>query len=349
MTHWLGGIGIVMLTVALFPLMGIGSFQLVKAEITGLEKERITPKITATAKILLFLYVGLTVQLLLLLRLGGMSWFNAVFYAFSTIATGGFSSDNASIAAYNSPFIEWVCIVFMFLAGYNFVLLYQLLRGKVRDVFRNSEGRAYAGIIVAASLVAAASLWSAGETPLRAIRYGFFQCVSIVTSCGLTTTDHNLWPSLAQGILFMLMFIGGCSGSTAGGIKVIRWVVLFKQAKNEAKRLLYPRGVFNIQLNRKVGRKDVIYGVAGFIFLYFAMLAAAFLLVASAGVDPWTSVNAALISLGNIGLGLGKLTNGAVLAACPGYVKWGLSFIMIAGRLEVWTIFVLLTTDYWRR
>ncbi|MDR3248834.1 MAG: TrkH family potassium uptake protein [Treponema sp.] len=349
MTHWLGGIGIVMLTVALLPLMGIGSFQLVKAETTGLEKERITPKITATAKILLFLYVGLTILLTLLFVLGGMSWFDAVFHAFSTMGTGGFSSRNNSIAAYNSPFIDWVCIVFMFLAGYNFVLLYQLLRGKVRDVFRNSEGRAYTGIIVAASLVAAASLWSAGETPARAIRYGFFQCISIITSCGFMATDQKLWPSLAQGVLFILMFVGGCSGSTAGGIKVIRWVVLFKQAKNEAKRLLYPRGVFNIQLNHKVGRKDVIYGVTGFIFLYFATLALAFFLVASAGLDLWTALNAALISLGNIGLGLGELSNGAVLAACPGYVKWGLSFIMIAGRLELWTIFVLLTPDYWRR
>ncbi|MDR1971257.1 MAG: TrkH family potassium uptake protein [Treponema sp.] len=349
MTHWLGGIGIVMLTVALFPLMGIGGFQLVKAETTGPEKEKITPKITATAKILCFLYLGLTALLAILLTLGGMSFFEAVLHAFSTIATGGFSSRNGGIAAFASPFIEWVCIVFMILAGYNFFLLYQLLRGRLRDVFRNSEGRAYLGILGIASLAVALSLYASGEAPAGALRSGLFHCASILTSCGFTVADHNLWPPLAQAVLFLLMFIGGCSGSTAGGVKVIRWVVLCKQMKNEAKRLLYPRGVFNIQLNRKVGRKDVVYGVAGFMFLYAATLGAAFLLVCSAGVDPWNACNAALLCLGNIGLGLGKLTGGAVLAECPGYVKWGLSLVMIAGRLELWTMFVIATPDYWRR
>jgi trk system potassium uptake protein TrkH len=349
MTHWLGGIGIVMLTVALFPLMGIGGFQLVKAETSGPEKEKITPKITATAKILCFLYLGLTALLTVLLALGGMDWLDAVIHAFATIATGGFSSRNTSIAAFSSPFIEWVCIVFMILSGYNFALLYQLLRGKIRDVFRNSEGRAYLGILGISSLAVALSLYAGGEDFSTAIRRGFFHCSSIVTSCGFAIADHNLWPPLAQGVLFLLMFVGGCSGSTAGGIKVVRWVVLFKQAMNEAKRLLYPRGVFNIRLNRKVGRKDVVYGVAGFIFLYFVMTAAAFLLVAAAGVGPWDALNAALICLGNVGLGLGKLTSGAVLASCPDYVKWGLSLLMIAGRLELWTFFVLFTPQYWRR
>ncbi|MDR0641749.1 MAG: TrkH family potassium uptake protein [Treponema sp.] len=349
MTHWLGGIGIVVLTVALLPLLGIGGFQLVKAETTGPEKEKITPKITATAKILCFLYLGLTILLTALLVLGGMSWFDAVFHAFSTIATGGFSSRNSSIAAYSSPFIEWVCIIFMILAGYNFALIYQLLRGKIRDVFRNSEGRAYISILGIAALITTLSLYSSGLDFATALRQAFFHCSSIASSCGLLVADHNLWPPLAQGILLLLMFVGGCSGSTAGGIKVVRWVVLFKQAQNEARRLLYPRGVFNIRLNRKVGRKDVVYGVAGFVFLYFATLAASFLLTTSGGLEPWDSLNAALICLGNIGLGLGKLNSGAAIAASPDYIKWGLSFFMIAGRLELWTIFVMLMPEYWRR
>jgi trk system potassium uptake protein TrkH len=349
MTHWLGGIGIVVLTVALLPLLGIGGFQLVKAETTGPEKEKITPKITATAKILCLVYLGLTILLTVLLALGGMGWFDAVLHSFSTIATGGFSSRNRSIAAYSSPFIEWTCIIFMILAGYNFALIYQLLRGKVRDVFRNSEGRAYISILGIAVLIAALSLYSSGLDFPTALRQAFFHCSSIVSSCGFFTADHNLWPPLARGILLLLMFVGGCSGSTAGGIKVVRWVVLFKQAQNEARRLLYPRGIFNIRLNRKVGRKDVVYGVAGFIFLYFATLAASFLLTSSGGLEPWDSLNAALICLGNIGLGLGKLNSGAVVAAAPAYVKWGLSFFMIAGRLELWTIFVMLMPEYWRR
>jgi trk system potassium uptake protein TrkH len=349
MSHWLGGIGIVMLTVALFPLMGIGGFQLVKAETSGPEKEKISPRITAAAKILCFLYLGLTALLTVLLVLGGMDWFEAVIHSFSTIATGGFSSRNGSIAAFSSPFIEWVCAVFMILGGYNFALLYQLLRGRAREVFHNSEGRAYIGILGIASLAAALSLCSGGQDFFLSLRRALFQCASIISSCGFAAEDHNLWPPLAQGILLLLMFVGGCSGSTAGGIKVIRWVILFKQTKNEARRLLYPRGVFNIQLNHRVGRKDVVYGVAGFIFLYFAALGAAFLLAASAGLGPWDSLNTALVCLGNIGLGLGKLSGGAILAGCPDYVKWGLCLFMIAGRLELWTLFVLFTPEYWRR
>jgi trk system potassium uptake protein TrkH len=329
--------------------MGIGGFQLVKAETTGPEKEKITPKIAATAKILCFLYLGLTALLSLLLALGGMGWFDAVNHALSTIATGGFSSRNNSIAAFSSPFIEWVCAVFMVLSGYNYGLLYQLLRGRFRDLFRNSEGRAYLAILGISSLTVTLSLCFAGQDFSTALRRGFFHCSSILSSCGFAAADHNLWPPLAQGALFLLLFVGGCSGSTAGGIKVIRWVVLFKQAVNEAKRLVYPRGVFNIRLNHKVGRKDVVYGVAGFMFLYAVMIAAAFLLLSGAGLAPWDSLNGALICLGNIGLGLGKLSNGAALAACPGYVKWGLSFLMVAGRLEIWTFFVLFMPAYWRR
>jgi trk system potassium uptake protein TrkH len=349
MTHWLGGMGIVVLTVALLPLMGIGGFQLVKAETTGPEKERITPRITATAKLLWLLYLGLTALLCLLLAAGGMNWFDALIHAFSTLATGGFSSRNASLGAWQSPFIEWVCFAFMILAGFNFSLIYQLFRGKGRDVLRNSEARAYVFIVLAAGTGIALSLISAGTGPAAAFRQGFFHTASVITTTGFTAADYELWPPLAQGILFVLMMTGGCSGSTAGGLKVIRFVVLLKQTGNEIKRLIYPRGVFNIRLNSKPGRKDVVYGVAGFVFLYFALILAAFFLISSAGVQPFSSLNLALLALGNIGMGLGGLTNGSLAAACPGYVKWGLCFVMIAGRLELWTAFVIFTPEYWRR
>jgi trk system potassium uptake protein TrkH len=349
MTHWLGGMGIVVLTVALLPLLGIGGFQLVKAETTGPEKEKITPKITGTAKILWILYTGFTALLCLLLAAGGMSWFDALIHAFSTMATGGFSSRNSSVAAWQSPFIDWVCFVFMILAGFNFGLIYQLLRGKPRDLLRNSEARSYGLIILVAGLGIAFSLISAGTASSDAFRYGFFHAASIVTTTGFTIADFNLWPPLAQGIVLTLMLVGGCSGSTAGGIKVIRFVVFLKQTGNEIRRLLYPRGVFNIRLNGKVGRKDVVYGAAGFVFLYFILILAAFFLVSSAGLEPYTSLNLALLSLGNIGLGLGGLAKGSLVAACPGYVKWGLCFVMIAGRLELWTAFVIFTPQYWRR
>jgi trk system potassium uptake protein TrkH len=353
MTHWFGGMGIVLLTVALLPLLGAGGPELnsspfFNAESPGPEKDKITPKISETAKILWFLYTGLTLLLVLLLMLGGMDWLDAVIHSFSTMATGGFSSRNGSIADYRSPWIEWVCTIFMFLAGFNFSLLCQLLRGKYRNLLRNSEARAYWGIIlVSIGIITASTLQnhSLGST----LRYASFQTASILSTTGFAAADHTLWPPLAQGVLFFLMFVGGCSGSTAGGFKVIRHVVLFKQMKNEIKRLLYPRGVFSIRLHKKAGRKDAVYGVVGFASLYLILLFAASLLVSFSGLDLFSSMNVALITLGNIGLGLGKTGPGFVFSGFPAYINWGLSFIMIAGRLELWAALVFFSRHYWRR
>ncbi|MFP3090787.1 TrkH family potassium uptake protein [Treponema sp. TIM-1] len=349
MTHWLGGMGIVVLTVALLPLLGIGGFQLVKAETTGPEKEKITPKITETAKILWFLYLILTALESLLLWAGGMDWFGAVTHSFATVASGGFSIRNDSIAAYNSPWIEGVCTVFMLLAGFNFVLLYRLFQGKYRDILNNSEAKAYGGVILVSVGVIALALIPGSASPGEAVGKAFFHTASVLTTTGFAAADHNAWPPAAQGVLFFLMFIGGCSGSTAGGIKVVRMLVLGKQAGNEMKRFLYPKGVFTIRLNKKVGRKDVVYGVAGFVFLYLLVVLIAALIVSSAGVDIFSSLNIALITLGNIGLGLGAAGPGAIFDGLPGYVKGVLSLVMIAGRLELWTAFVFFSRDYWRQ
>ncbi|MDR1210698.1 MAG: TrkH family potassium uptake protein [Spirochaetaceae bacterium] len=352
MTHWLGGMGIVVLSVALLPLLGSGGFRLLSAETPGPEKDRITPKITTTAKILWLLYVALTACNLLLLRLGGMDWFESTLHAFSTLATGGFSSRNESIAAFHSPYIEWVSGIFMLLAGLNFSLIYRLLKGKAGDLFRNSEARAYGLVIlIAAGLITFSLLAEGGNAGgfEPCLRQAVFHTASILSTTGFSSGDYNLWPPLAGACLFFLMFIGGCSGSTAGGVKVIRHVVLCRQAGNEMKKLLYPRGVFSVQLNKKEGRKNMVYGVAAFVFLYFVMAAAAALLVSSAGFDLFSSVNAALISLGNIGLGLGGFGPGSTFAEVPGYVQWGLSFIMIAGRLELWTVLVFFSREYWRQ
>jgi trk system potassium uptake protein TrkH len=349
MTHWLGGMGIVVLTVAILPLLGVGGFQLLKAESSGPNKEKITPKITATAKLLWLLYIALTALQTLLLRAGGMNWFDAVTHAFSTIATGGFSTRNDSLAAFESPFIDWVCTIFMILAGLNFTLLLRLFRGKYREILNNSEARAYGLIILVSVCLGSAFLFPRTGSWGESLRLTAFHTASILTSTGFSASDYTLWPPLIQGILFFLMWIGGCSGSTAGGIKVIRHVVLWKQAGNEMKRLLYPRGVFSIRLDKQVGRKDVVYGVAGFVFFYIILVLAAALLVSSSGVDIFSSLTAALITLGNIGLGLGRFGPGSVFTALPDYVKWGLSFVMIAGRLELWTVFVFFSPDYWRR
>jgi trk system potassium uptake protein TrkH len=351
MTHWLGGMGIVVFTAALFPLLDAGTQNAnsrFPAEAPGPEKDKIAPRFPGTAKTLWVFYSMLTILQALLLLAGGMSWFDACIHAFSMMATGGFSSRNASIAAYNSPWIDWVCIVFMLLAGLNFGLVFQIFRGKFREFLSNSEARAYGGIVLASVIIITWSILPESPSPGTAIRQAFFQSASILSTTGLSTADHRLWPSLAKGVLFFLMFIGGCSGSTAGGVKVVRYVVLMKQIGNEMKKIIYPRGVFNIQMNGRPGRKEVVYGVAGFMFLYFVLVFAAALLVSSAGVDVFAALDTALICLGNIGLSLGASGFSPEVSAFPAYVKWGLSLAMILGRLELWAVLVFFSRDYWR-
>ncbi|MDR1910032.1 MAG: TrkH family potassium uptake protein [Spirochaetaceae bacterium] len=349
MSHWLGGMGIVVLTVALVPMLGVGGFALLKAETTGPMKDKFTPRVTGTAKILWLIYCGFTVILALLFWAGGMNFFEALIHAFSTMGTGGFSTRNGSIASFASPFIDWVCAVFMVIAGFNFTLIYRLLQGKFREVLVNSEARAYALILPVSAGIAAISLMLRNTSPGKALRLAFFDAASILTTTGFLIDDHNLWPPLAQGAVFILMFIGACSGSTSGGIKIIRYVILAKQMKNELLRTMYPSGLFSVQLDRKPGRKDVVYSAAGFICIYFALLFAGTALAASAGIDLYTAVNASLITLGNIGLGFGRLVSGAVFYEAPGYVRWGFSLLMILGRLELYTVLLLFTPSFWKQ
>ncbi|MDR2303735.1 MAG: TrkH family potassium uptake protein [Treponema sp.] len=349
LTHWLGGMGIIVLTMAIFPLPGGTGFQLVNAETAGSENGKLTPKIASTAKNFSLVYTGFTVLLAVLLLIGGMDWFDAVFHAFSIIATGGFSSRNNGIAAWHSPFIEWVCIIFMILAGFNFKLLWRLLRGKYREVLRNSEARAYGLVILVSAGFCAFALYNAGGMPWgQSIRQSLFQSVSLLSSTGLAVTDQTLWPPPAQALLFFVMFLGGCSSSTAGGIKIVRHVILFKQAGSEIKKLLNPRGVFSIRLNGRAGRKDMVYGVAGFVFLYLALVFAAFLLLCASGLDIFTSLNLALLTQGNIGRGLGQSDFGPLIYGLPALIKGGLCFTMIAGRLELWAVFALFSRDFRR-
>jgi trk system potassium uptake protein TrkH len=347
MTQWLGSMAIVVYLAVLLP--GAGGIQPAKAEIPDPGKNRIVPGVGAGAKFIWFLYMGLTGAELLLLKIVGMDWFDAAVHALSTISSGGFSSRNGGIAAYGSPWIHWIIILFMFLAGFNFTLLYRLLRGKYREVLDNSEARAYGLIVLVCGGISFLSLLPRGAPAEETLRQALFHTVSIISTTGYTLGDPGLWPPLAQGVLFFLLFSGGCSLSTAGGIKVGRHLILLKQGKNELMRILYPRGVFAIRMNRKAGRKDAVYGVAGFVFLYLVLVFAAAFLVSTAGFDLFSSLNAGLLILGNTGLGLGTFGGRPPLPALPAYVKWGLSFIMIAGRLELWTVLVFFSRDYWRR
>jgi trk system potassium uptake protein TrkH len=348
-SHWSGGMGIVLLSVALMPLFGVGGFQLIKAETPGPEKEKITPRITATAKMLWLVYTVLTLSLILLYRLGGMDFFDALCHGLSTMATGGVSTKNQGLAFYNSPFIEGITTLFMLLSALNFNLYFRLLKGKFRDLFQSTELRVYFSIFFIAAALITLSLLPLYGSLGESFRRASYHTAAILTTTGGAVVDYETWPALAQGILFCLMFIGGCSASTAGGIKVIRCAVLFKQAGNEVRRLLYPLGVFSIQLNKKVGRKDVVYGVAGFVFLYLMVIVLTTMAAAFSGVDLFSSFSAALAVLGNVGLGFGAVGPSQNYAAFADPVKWLYSLIMIAGRLELWTVFVLFTPEYWRR
>jgi trk system potassium uptake protein TrkH len=349
MGHWAGGIGIVLITVALMPILGIGGFQLIKAEAPGPEKEKITPKITVTAKLIFLAYCILTAVLICLYRLGGMNWFDAVCHGFTVMASGGVSTRNAGIAYFNSGFIDGVSTVFMLLAGLNFSLYYRLLRGKFRDIAHNTEARAYLVIFIAAAVLLTFSLAPVYGSPLSALRYAAYQSASVLSTTGSSIADYEQWPVFARMVLFLLMFVGGCSGSTAGGIKVIRHVVLFKQMGNELRRIIYPKGVFSIQLNKKVGRKDVVYGVSGFFILYLMVVAITALITAASGTDMLSSISASLSILGNVGTGFGAIGPAHNYGSFPNHIKWLFSFVMIAGRLELWTVLVLFTPEYWRR
>jgi trk system potassium uptake protein TrkH len=349
LTSWLGGMGIIVLTAAILPLPGGAGFRLVNTETTGSASGKLSPKISSAVKNLSLIYTGLTILLAVLLLIGGMDWFDAVFHAFSIIATGGFSSRNNGIAAWHSPFIELVCIVFMILAGFNFKLLWRLLRGKYREVLRNSEARAYGLVILVSAGLCAFALYNAGGMPWgQSIRQSLFQSVSLLSSTGLALTDQTLWPPLAQTLLFLVMFSGGCSSSAAGGIKLVRHVILFKQMNNEMKKLLNPRGVFSIRINGRAGRKDMVYGVAGFAFLYLALVFAVFLLLCASGLDIFSSFNLALLTQGNIGRGLGQSDFGPLIYGLPAPIKGGLCFTMIAGRLELWAVFALFSRNFRR-
>ncbi len=350
LTHWLGGMGIVVLTVAILPLLGVGGLQLVKAEAPGPTVDKITPRIAETAKYLWYIYLGMTVIETLLLMGGGMVFFDALTHTFGTVATGGFSTKNSSVAHFNSAYIDWVITFFMVAAGMNFVLHFRLLTGKAGSLLTNTELKAYLLIFTVATLMVAYKLHLEIYPGFaEALRYAAFQVASILTTTGYATADYEQWPYMVQAILFLLMFVGGCSGSTGGGIKVIRIVTLFKQAINEMKYLIHPKAIFPLRLSGQVVRKNIVYAISGFFFLYITILLLVTFVVTMAGVDLLSAVSTALATVGNIGPGFGVVGPTHHYAHFPDLVKWVLSFAMLAGRLELYTVLVLFTPMFWQR
>lgn len=348
-THWLGGMGIVVLTVAIFPLLGFGGLRLMEAEAPGPSVDRITPRIASTAKIFWFIYLGLTVAETLLLVLGGMTLYDAICHSFATLATGGFSTKNSSVGHFNTAYIDVVVTVFMFLAGANFTLHFRFLSGKIKTVLKDAEFRAYFLIFAISSLIIALDLSIHNVFPgfFNSLRFASFQSSSILTTTGFATADFSLWPYASQIVLLFLMFIGGCAGSTGGGIKVIRIIILAKMAFTEMRYLTNPKGVYSIFVNNKPIRKNVVYDTAAFVFLYLVIMIISFVIIGIGGFDITTSITATLATLGNIGPGFGLVGPALNYAFFPDWIKLWLAFSMLVGRLEVYTVLILFTRRFW--
>ncbi|MFH1060892.1 MAG: TrkH family potassium uptake protein [Pseudomonadota bacterium] len=349
LTHWLGGMGFIVLSLAILPLVGVGGMQLYKAEVPSPTPDRLQPRIADTAGVLWKVYALLTGLETLLLMAGGMDWFDALCHAFATLATGGFSTKNASIAAYESPYIEWVVTVFMVLAGMNFSLHYWLLRGRAKVWLKDEEGRFYLGLTVVASLVIAAGLFLAGSGPEASLRLAAFQVATILTTTGFATADYSLWPALPLALLIVLMFVGGSAGSTGGGPKIMRVMVVLKQSYYEFLRLVHPRMVTPLRLNGRAVDRQVVASIWSFMGLYLTCFVVTGVVLAALGVDVTTSFFASIACLGNIGPGLGQVGPAGNYAEIPLMGKWVLSLAMIVGRLEIYTVLILLVPEFWRR
>lgn len=348
-THWLGGMGIVVLTVALLPILGVGGFQLIKAETTGPEKGKLTPKITTTAKVLWFIYFGMTVIHAILLKLAGMDVIDSISHAFSTLGTGGFSSRNNSIGYYNSAVIDWICCIFMFLAAINFSLYYYLFTKKITEIKNNSELKFYIGVTFCAALLIGFFERSSYGGFFKALRYSFFQTSTIISSTGYATADYTNWSPASQAIILALMFMGGCSGSTAGGVKMIRWLILAKQFHNEILKILHPHGVFTIRLDKRAGRKDIVFTVTAFFFVYALLIFISTLFATIFKLDLFTAFTGSVSMAGNIGPAFNLLGPSCNYGFLPSAVKYFYSFVMLAGRLEFFTMAILLSPSFWKR
>ena len=351
LTHWLGGMGIVVLTVAIFPLLGFGGLSLMEAEAPGPSVTKISPRATRTAKILWMIYIGFTVALAALLMLGGMPVFDSLVHTFVTVSTGGCSIKNSSISYYNSVYIEVVLIIFMLLSGINFPLHYKLLTGKFKDILKDIELQAYLGIFVVFTLLITFDLLHTGiyKNIGTALRYAGFQVSALLTTTGFVSADFMKWGSFSQILLFLLLFVGGCAGSTSGGIKVIRFVTIFKMALTEMKYLVHPRGVFGIFVSNQYLKKNIVYDCAVFVFLYLLIFIVTSLIVATGGFDFLTTLSTSIACLSSNGVGLGSVGPNAGFAFFPDYITWTLSFAMLVGRLEVYTVLILLTPTFWKR
>lgn len=349
MTQWLGGMGVIALAVAIFPFTGMGGSHLFKAEVPGPSKDKVSSRIRDTAKLLWGVYLIFTIAQTIMLMLAGANFFDSLCITFGTMATGGFAPLNASIGHFSSPYVHYITILFMTLAGINFNLHYWALRGKPVHYFKNPELRLFLSIIMCSTIFIVLIRFFAGtELSEETVRDSLFQTVSLITTTGFITKDYELWPAATQIVLLLLMFAGGCASSTGGAIKSVRILVLFKYIGGEVKKLFYPRGVFPIKLEGKLVPENLVSNIMAFVMLYILFFIFGTIVVSSLGMDILSAAGAVATTLGNVGPGLGTVGPVDNFADVPVLAKWILSFLMLAGRLEIFTIVVLFTGRFWK-
>jgi len=350
LTHWLGGMGIIVLGVAILPLVGVGGMQLYKAEVPSPVVDRLRPRITETARTMWKVYLLISAAEVGLLFLGGMNLFDSACHTFGTLATGGFSTRDGSIGVYGG-YVQYVIIVFMFLAGVNFSLHYRALLGRPQSYLKDPELRVFVALIFFFSLLVVVNLYFSQtfHSLEESIRHGLFQVVAIISTTGYTTADFGQWPSLAKVILLFCMFLGASAGSTGGGIKIMRLMLLVKHAYRELMRLVHPRAVIAVKLGGSSVPDEVLNAVWGFLGLYLTLFVCGFLGLAALGLDLTTSFTAVAATIGNIGPGLGLVGPAENYAAIPTLGKWILVGCMLLGRLEIYTVIILMVPEFWRK
>ncbi|OWZ84989.1 TrkH family potassium uptake protein [Natranaerobius trueperi] len=348
MTQWLGGMGIVVLFVALFPRLGVKGMQLLKAEVPGPVTEKIVPRVAKTAKVLWIIYVVISIIQVFSLMLVEVDFYTALNHAFTTMPTGGFSTFNDSISGFNSIYVEMIILVFMVIAGANFALYYSLVKGNIKTVTKNEELRFYLGGIIVFTLLIATHLYFNGtvESYLLSLRQASFQVVSIITTTGYATENFELWTPFARQLLFFLMFFGGSGGSTGGSIKQIRILTIIKQGVRELYRLIHPNAVIPVKLNGRAIKEPVISSIVGYVVLYMCIFLLSSLLVSLSGLDMISSFSAVAATLGNVGPGLGAVGPIENYDFFSGPIKILLSFLMLIGRLEVYTVAVMVLPEF---
>ena len=351
LTHWFGGMGVLVLCVAILPFLGVGGMQIYRAEMPGPSKDRLTPRIATTAKLLWGVYALLTlVEAVLLKYAGGMDWFDSFCHAFGTMATGGFSTRSASVGAYDSAMIDAIITLFMFLAGVNFSLHYHALTGKPQRYFKDPEFRFYLFTIIGSTLFLTWNIWATGWASFgRCFRDAIFTSTSIMTTTGFATADFDQWPHASRLLLVSLMFIGGCAGSTGGGMKVVRVFIMFKKMLRELRQFMRPSAVFQMKLGGKPVEQEIISHISAFFAIFVLIFAIGSFVMTFFTPNLETAATSVIATLGNIGPGLDAVGATQNYAAIPHAGQAFLTFLMLLGRLELYTVLILFLPSFWKR